>query len=292
MFSRLPPAEVSARWRRTRFSYYTLHPAGNDYAHIVREIHGFETDSKQISPVLGQFGRRKSHIAEVLLDVGSLADDSGYLELGVTLVSPDEDLLAYSVDTDRRRGLRAPLPRPRAPATDLAEVVPRSYYGGAWSADSQWFFYTVHDEAYRPHEVWRHRIGTPVDRRRAGADGAGRAVRPERPRPAGPATSCCCSARAATPARSGSSTRTPPSRRRGRSAAAGRASSTAPSTPRGPTAADLLLVTNDDAVEFRLMRCPVPRDADQDHTAWTEVAAGGPGRAAGARRRLRRARAC
>ena len=45
---------------------------------------------------------------------------------------------------------------------DLAEVVPRSYYGGAWSADSQWFFYTVHDEAYRPHEVWRHRIGTPV----------------------------------------------------------------------------------------------------------------------------------
>ena len=54
MFSRLPPAEVSARWRRTRFSYYTVHPAGNDYAHIVREIHGFETDSKQISPVLGR----------------------------------------------------------------------------------------------------------------------------------------------------------------------------------------------------------------------------------------------
>ncbi len=41
-------------------------------------------------------------------------------------------------------------------------MVPRSYYGGAWSADSQWFFYTVHDEAYRPHEVWRHRVGTPV----------------------------------------------------------------------------------------------------------------------------------
>ena len=34
---------------------------------------------------------------------------------------------------------------------------------------------------------------------------------------------------------------------------------------------DLLLVTNDDAVEFRLARAPVPRDADQDHTAWTEV---------------------
>ena len=41
-------------------------------------------------------------------------------------------------------------------------MVPRTYYGGAWSADSQWFFYTVHDQAYRPFQVWRHRIGTPV----------------------------------------------------------------------------------------------------------------------------------
>ncbi len=33
----------------------------------------------------------------------------------------------------------------------------------------------------------------------------------------------------------------------------------------------LLLVTNDGAEEFRLARCPVPRDADQDHTAWEPV---------------------
>ena len=30
----------------------------------------------------------------------------------------------------------------------------------AWSADSRWFFYTVHDEAYRPFQVWRHELGT------------------------------------------------------------------------------------------------------------------------------------
>ena len=164
MFSRLPPAEVSARWRRTRFSYYTVHPAGNDYAHIVREIHGFETDSKQISPVLGR-SADENRIEDVSPRCCStsepLADDSGYLELGVTIVSPDEDLLAYSVDTtgDEVYALRF---RDLRTGEDLAEVVPRSYYGGAWSADSQWFFYTVHDEAYRPHQVWRHRIGTPV----------------------------------------------------------------------------------------------------------------------------------
>ena len=36
-----------------------------------------------------------------------------YVELGLCVVSPDERLLAYSVDRDRRRGLRAAVPRPR-----------------------------------------------------------------------------------------------------------------------------------------------------------------------------------
>ena len=51
-----------------------------------------------------------------------------------------------------------------------------------------------------------------------------------------------------------------------------RAWSTTPSTPSSPTAPTrLLVVTNDDAQEFRLARCPVPRDADQDHRAWEPV---------------------
>jgi oligopeptidase B len=33
----------------------------------------------------------------------------------------------------------------------------------------------------------------------------------------------------------------------------------------------LLLVTNDDAEEFRLASCPVPRDGDQDHRLWEPV---------------------
>jgi oligopeptidase B len=45
---------------------------------------------------------------------------------------------------------------------DLDEVIPRTYYSGAWSADSSTFFYTVHDDAYRPYQVWRHRLGSAV----------------------------------------------------------------------------------------------------------------------------------
>ncbi|MET1059795.1 MAG: prolyl oligopeptidase family serine peptidase [Nocardioides sp.] len=267
MFSRLAPTEVSARWRRTRFSYYTVHLAGNDYEHIFREIHGFETDLKQISAFWGGQGDEFSIPpgSELVLDVGALADDTGFLELGLTIVSPDEDLLAYSVDTtgDEVYALRF---RDLRTGADRDEVVPRSYYGGAWSADSQWFFYTVHDHAYRPHQVWRHRVGTPVsgdvlvleepDERfdltvRASRSGDLVLLLSES-RDTGEvwaidARDPECAPRSVGGRRTGVLYR-------------------AEHLRAGP----LLLVTNDDAVEFRLVEAPVPT-ADQDHTAWRPV---------------------
>ena len=55
-----------------------------------------------------------------------------------------------------------------------------------------------------------------------------------------------------------------------------------------PAGDRLLVVTNDDAVEFRLMTAPVPRDSDQDHSDVDRSASRGPGRAADPGRRVRR----
>ncbi len=168
MIGRLPATEVSPRWNRSRFSYYTETPAGRDYPRICREIRNNSGDNATeslSSGVRGDDFRDVTQVVgdgpEVLLDVNDVAAGEDYVELGLTLVSPDENLLAWSADTDgdevyvlRFRDLRT--------GEDLPEEVPRTYYGAAWSADSQWFFYTVHDEAYRPFQVWRHRLGTPV----------------------------------------------------------------------------------------------------------------------------------
>ena len=40
-------------------------------------------------------------------------------------------------------------------------MLERTYYGTAWSADEAHLFYVVPDEAMRPYQVWRHRLGTP-----------------------------------------------------------------------------------------------------------------------------------
>jgi oligopeptidase B len=42
----------------------------------------------------------------------------------------------------------------------LDDVVERTYYGTAWSADEHHLFYVVPDDAMRPYQVWRHEIGT------------------------------------------------------------------------------------------------------------------------------------
>lgn len=156
MTARVPETDCSVSYERSRFLYYKTTPSGSDYEQLWRGLDLAEGGRG----AMGGFGR-------LLLDPVALKGDSAYVEIGVSLVSPDERLLAYSVDTvgDEVYTLRF---RDLESATDsteprdLDDEIPRSYYSGAWSADSQTFFYTVHDEAYRPYQVWRHRIGTPV----------------------------------------------------------------------------------------------------------------------------------
>lgn len=156
MAARVPESEVGVGYRRERFTYFTHTPAGGEYEQLWRAAG--QRPAGAGAPGSGD---------QLLLDPAALLGDSSYVEIGVSMVSPDERLLAYSVDTvgDEVYRLRfrdlegsAGSGEPR----DLSDEIARSYYGGAWSADSSTFFYTVHDDAYRPHQVWRHRIGTPV----------------------------------------------------------------------------------------------------------------------------------
>jgi oligopeptidase B len=150
MSSRVPPADRSVSWRRVSSSYYTRTPEGSEYAQLCRDL--------DVSPHDVPGGSPQS---QVLLDPAALVDGSSFLKLGVSLVSPDERLLAYSVDRTGDEVYELVF-RDLDALTDQPDRVTRSYAGGAWSADSSTFFYLVTDEAGRAHEVRRHRLGTPV----------------------------------------------------------------------------------------------------------------------------------
>ena len=96
---------------------------------------------------------------QVLLDENVLAQGHDYFRLGALAVSPDHARLAYSTDVigAERYTLRF---RDLASGHDLPDEIPNTYYGVAWSIDSQTVFYTRPDESMRPHQVWRHVLGT------------------------------------------------------------------------------------------------------------------------------------
>jgi oligopeptidase B len=96
---------------------------------------------------------------QVLLDENALAEGHDFFQLGVLVVSPDHARVAYSTDVTgaERYTLRF---RDLASGLDLSDEIPNTYYGLAWSSDSQTVFYTRPDEAMRPHQVWRHVLGT------------------------------------------------------------------------------------------------------------------------------------
>lgn len=142
MTGRTPVADRSVNWRRGGLVYYTETAEGEEYERIYRHDISSEQDL-------------------LVLDPNRLAAGRPYLEIGLVEPSPDGRLLAYSVDLTGSELYELRF-RELSSGEDLPDVITRSYYTGAWSADSGSFFYTVPDDTYRPDRVRRHRLGTEV----------------------------------------------------------------------------------------------------------------------------------
>jgi oligopeptidase B len=94
----------------------------------------------------------------VLLDENSLAGDSPYLAVGDLAVSPDHALMAYSVDLDGDEYYELRV-RDLATGEEREDVVPDVSYGVVWANDNATFYYLLTDDTHRPHRVMRHTLG-------------------------------------------------------------------------------------------------------------------------------------
>jgi oligopeptidase B len=98
---------------------------------------------------------------QVLLDQNREATGEDFFDLGAFEVSPDHSLLAWSADTngDEHYTMRI---RDLTSGADLADRIDdTTWAGAAWSGDGRYLFYVVADEQERPFRVMRHRVGTP-----------------------------------------------------------------------------------------------------------------------------------
>ena len=99
--------------------------------------------------------------AEVILDEPALAKDVEYFRLGALSVSRKGRLMAYSTDTSgaERFTLRV---KDLASGDLLGDVIDNTSGNVVWSADDRSFFYAVVDDNWRPYQVRRHLLGSPV----------------------------------------------------------------------------------------------------------------------------------
>lgn len=146
--SRIKETDLSVPVDKDGWSYYSRTEEGLPYGvHCRRSRDGEDAEA---NPEV------------VLLDENLEAGGGDYFELGVFEVSPDHHLLLWAADRngDEKFELRV---RDLASGGELDDVIPDVSYGSAWAMDNATFFYVRVDDAHRPFQVWRHRLGDPAD---------------------------------------------------------------------------------------------------------------------------------
>ena len=142
--------DLSVPVRRGDWWYITRTTAGDDYPRFTRVADTGAMPQVEAGVMLeGE---------QVLLDAQAEAAGHEFYSLGGLLPSPDHTLFASAVDTagDERFTLRVV---EIATGEVLDESVTGTGYGIAFSTDQQWLFYARVDDAWRQHQIWRHRIG-------------------------------------------------------------------------------------------------------------------------------------
>lgn len=144
--------EILARIKETDLSVPSLK---NDYYYYAR------TEEGKAYPI---YCRKKGSLdapEQVLLDQNRLAEGHEYFSLGVFGVSPNHQLLAYSVDTSG-----AELYTLFFLDLNTFQLYPESITetaSFAWGNDNQTGFYTKVDSTNRPFQLFRHALGSTPD---------------------------------------------------------------------------------------------------------------------------------
>lgn len=156
--------DIRSRTQETDLSVpgYTEHTDGSAYWYYTRTVEGSEypifcraTAADPLTPpdvadaIAGE---------QVLLDANAEAGDSEFFSLGAFSVSPSGRLLAYSVDETGNERFQLRLVD-LGTGDRIGEVIDNVAYGAAWAGDDH-LFYTRADDAWRPFQVLRHRLGT------------------------------------------------------------------------------------------------------------------------------------
>ncbi len=141
MRGRIKETDTTVPVKRDDYNYYRRTEEGKQYPIYYRR-HGSPDGPEQ-----------------QLLDQNALAEGHDYCRIGAYTVSPDNRLLAYSLDTSGAEAYTLYI-KDLETGELLPDRVPNTYYCVEWANDNRTIFYNVLDETMRPYKLFRHTVGT------------------------------------------------------------------------------------------------------------------------------------
>jgi oligopeptidase B len=139
MVGRIKETDTDAPYPYGGYLYYSRTEEGKQYAINCR---------KKDAPGAAE---------EVILDQNELAKGLNFMRLGAFSVSPDQKLLAYSIDTSGYEAYDLVV-RDLGTGAMLADRIP-DVVDVVWANDGKTLFYSKRDAARRPCRLYRHTLG-------------------------------------------------------------------------------------------------------------------------------------
>ena len=141
--ARIKEDDADVPTKKDNYYYYKRVEAGQEYPIFCRKQGNLSADE------------------EVVLDVNELAKEFEYINLGVFRMSPNHQLLAYSLDIDGSEKFTIFF-KDLKTGQLLADQIKNTNYSLEWANDNEHVFYTVLNDKLRPDEVYRHKLGDNV----------------------------------------------------------------------------------------------------------------------------------
>ena len=139
---RIKQDDVSYPVKRNGYYYYSRYEEGKEYPLYCRRKDNMENPE------------------QILLDGNKMAEGYHYFDIGAYSVSPDNSMLAYSIDTVSRRqyDIYVKSIENENLQSRFPEVIKNTTGNMVWANDNETIFYSTKDESLRSCKIMRHKL--------------------------------------------------------------------------------------------------------------------------------------
>lgn len=138
---RIKQTDQSVPYKENGYWYYTRFEEGEEYPIHCRKKESLESEE------------------EILLNVNELAKGHKYYNVSGLEVSPDNNILAFGVDTLSRRIFTIHF-KDLTTGKIFEQTIPNTTGSAVWANDNKTIFYTTKDETLRAYKIFRHKLGS------------------------------------------------------------------------------------------------------------------------------------